>query len=353
MKKKRFVSIVLAMIMSLSLSVSAFADVPEKPKNISVEVNGEKVNFPDCQPYSNSDDRTMIPVRFVSEKFGAKVDWDDPNLTAVVSYNAHTVRVPIGKNTLDVTDADGTHRTVKMDTTAVLHNGRTCVPIRFVMESLGVWVGYSDMFNVCQIYSDVLTPEEIDRLHSYKDLTYVEDRQKKGLSSYTVVPWEDTYPECKQFVGEYGFNNANEFKLNYPNDYQAAKYNRAPKCYKSKYSDKTFTFGKQLNIDFSKLILDAACGGIESISKEGKINISLRTDLSCVYSSKHSNEAGTYVRGILDVKIPQNADINEISKECSFIKNPVAGQSYSIDAELYVNTFTSTIFLDGIEDLKA
>ena len=353
MKKKKFVSVALAMTLALSLSVSAFAEVPTKPKNIVVKVNGEEVQFPDAKPYSNKDDRTMVPVRFVSEKFGAKVNWDDPNLTAVICRNGITVRVPIGKDTLIVDNADGTHKTVKMDTHAELHDGRTCVPIRFVMESLNAWVGYSSMYNVCQIYSDVLTPEEINRLHSYKDLTYVEDRQKKGLSSSTVVPWEDTYPECKQFVGEYGFNNANEFKLENPNDYQATKYNRAPKCYRSEYSDKTFTFSKQPNVDFSKLILDAARGGVEDINKEGKINISLRTDLSCVYSSKHSNEAGTYVRGILNVKIPQNADINAIAQEYDFIKNPVADQSYSIDAELYINTFSTSVFLDGIEALKA
>ena len=51
--------------------------------------------------------------------------------------------------------------------------------------------------------------------------------------------------------------------------------------------------------------------------------------------SSHANESGTYVRGILTVKIPKNADISWITKNYDFISNPKAGETRDIDVEIH------------------
>lgn len=40
---------------------------------VTVIVNGEKVNFPDAQPFINSDSRIMVPARYVSEAISEEV----------------------------------------------------------------------------------------------------------------------------------------------------------------------------------------------------------------------------------------------------------------------------------------
>jgi hypothetical protein len=75
--------------------------------------------------------RTMVPLRFIAEALGAEVDWDNATRTATVVLDGRTVRVTIGEL------APG------MDVAAMLVNGRTMVPLRFITESLGCDVDWN------------------------------------------------------------------------------------------------------------------------------------------------------------------------------------------------------------------
>ena len=66
--KKRLAAI-LAATMVLGTALSAFA-----ADQITVTVDGEKVNFEDQQPV-NIDGRIMVPIRDVAEKMGWEVEW--------------------------------------------------------------------------------------------------------------------------------------------------------------------------------------------------------------------------------------------------------------------------------------
>ena len=320
---------------------------------LTVEYNGEAITFPDAQPFVDENSRTLIPVRFVAETMGADVSWDSDAQAAVIKQNGITITAPIGSDTISVTK-DGNTSTVKMDTQAVLTNDRTYVPIRYVAESLGAWVSYSDLFTTVQIYKDVLTPEEITRLHSYYDMTSGEyDKATGETSLYTDEFLLTLYPQFAYFTGAYSFENANEWKLRKPNGIESLTYTwRTPTTYTGATSGDTFTYGKQPDIDFAKLILAEAYGVEDEINSAGKVSISLKTDLSCVYYSRHSTDAGTYVRGVLTVTIPQNADISWIKNNYDFISNPKAGETRDIDVEICVNTFTSDVHWSEMTALK-
>ena len=320
---------------------------------LTVKFNSEAVTFPDAQPYVDANSRTMIPLRAVTETMGANVSWDSDKQSAVIAQNGITVTVPVGSDTISVTKDGGTS-TVTMDTQAVLSNGRTYVPIRYVAEALGAWVGYSPLFTTVQIYKDVLTPAEITRLHSYYDMSSGEYDKTTGDSSlYTDEFLLTLYPEFAYFTGTYGFENANEWKLRNPNGIESETYSWVtPTTYTGKVSGKTYTYGKQPDLDFSKLILAEAYGVVTELNSAGNATLSLRSDLSCVYSSRHGSSAGTYVRGVLTVTIPQNADISWITKNYDFISNPKAGETRDIDVKIYVNTFTSTVYWDEMTALK-
>lgn len=311
---------------------------------LTVKFNGEAVVFPDAQPFIDKNNRTMIPLRAVTETMGAEVSWDQESQTAVIEQNGITIMVPVGSETISVTK-DGVTSTVTMDTQAVLANDRTYVPIRFVAESLGAWVSYSDLFSTVQIYKDVLTPEEITRLHSYYDMTTEEYCKATNTSNIkTDAEWLKSYPQVAYFTGTYGFENANEWKLRNPNGIEVlTQPARTPTSYVGVVSGLKYTYGTQPDIDYANLILAEARGVEDEINSAGKVNIALKTDLSCVYASRHANAAATYVRGLLTVTIPSNADISWIKNNYDFIPNPIAGTVQNIDVEIRVNTFTSNV----------
>jgi len=311
---------------------------------LTVKYNGESIIFPDAQPFVDENDRTLIPVRFVAETMGADVTWDQETQTAVIEQDGITIMVPIGSDTISVTQ-DGSTETVTMDTAAIISEERTYVPIRFVAEALGAWVSYSDLFNTVQIYRDVLTPEEITRLHSYYDMTWEEHCEAVDYESDTTdEEREARYPQIAYFTGTYGFENSNEWKLRNPNGIEVLEQPlRTPTDYVGVVSGLTYTYSTQPDIDFANLILAEARGVEDEINSDGKVTISLKTDLSCVYYSRHSNAAGTYVRGVLTVTIPENADISWIQQNYDFISDPKAGETCDIDVEIYVNTFTANV----------
>ncbi len=108
--------------------------------NIKVYVDGEQVSFPDQKPYIDQNNRTMVPVRFVSEALGAKVDWDGSKQEVTVT-DTSVVKLKIGQRQYTV---DGVKK--QMDTEAVLTiRNRTMVPVRFIGEGIGVAVEYRNV----------------------------------------------------------------------------------------------------------------------------------------------------------------------------------------------------------------
>jgi cytochrome c-type biogenesis protein CcmH/NrfG len=81
--------------------------------------------------------RTLLPLRAVAEQLGAQVDWNDATATAAVTLGPNRVQV-----TRDSTLAIVNGRQVTLDVPAVVINGRTMLPLRFVAESLNKRVDY-------------------------------------------------------------------------------------------------------------------------------------------------------------------------------------------------------------------
>ena len=89
--------------------------------------------------YNDAGDRTLVPVRFISEILGYKVDWDDATKNVTITKGDHTIVLTIGSETMY---SNG--KAVQMDTAPVIYNDRTFVPIRFVAENFGLEVGFDN-----------------------------------------------------------------------------------------------------------------------------------------------------------------------------------------------------------------
>lgn len=129
---KKVIFILINVVILVFITISAFAQTL-----VTVKVNGQAVSFPDAKPYIDENDRTMVPVRFVSQSLGASVDWDNSSQTVIINKAADTITLKIGEKR-----AFKNGKEIKFDTKAVLKQDRTFVPLRFVSETLGASVDW-------------------------------------------------------------------------------------------------------------------------------------------------------------------------------------------------------------------
>lgn len=115
--------------------------------NIQVKVDGGTVNFPDSKPFiDRASNRTMIPVRFVSEKLGAKVEWDNSTRTVTLDKAGRQIALKIGENKATVSG-----KQISFDAAAKIQDSRTYVPLRFVSEAYGAKVVWDKINQVVYI----------------------------------------------------------------------------------------------------------------------------------------------------------------------------------------------------------
>lgn len=82
-------------------------------------------------PFIESD-RTFVPIRFISEAFGAEVNWNPENQEILITLDETEIKMYIKKDTYTVNGEEK-----QMDVAPFIKEDRTFVPIRFISEALG------------------------------------------------------------------------------------------------------------------------------------------------------------------------------------------------------------------------
>jgi uncharacterized Fe-S center protein len=100
------------------------------------------------------DNRTLLPVRAVAEAMGGTVEWDGATATATLTCENNVIRLVIGSTTAYLNDSPRT-----LDTTPVIINDRTMLPIRFIAESFGFEVGWDGASRTVTITSEGASAE--------------------------------------------------------------------------------------------------------------------------------------------------------------------------------------------------
>ena len=116
--------IVCVTMLLIIIAVGASA----KSAGISVMVNGTAVKFPDQKPVVQNE-RTLVPVRFVAEALGYKVEWNQTDNSVVI--DGGKIVLYIGTNTAKIGG-----KTVTLDVKPTVIQNRTMVPLRVVAETL-------------------------------------------------------------------------------------------------------------------------------------------------------------------------------------------------------------------------
>jgi len=151
--KKIAITILTVFMLTVFLANVGYAiDIP-----LRVVVNGEEVNFPDAKPFIDANGRTQTPARFIGEALGATVTWDGNAKKAVFEKSETTLVLFIGKREYEV---NGQKK--QMDTEALLIEGRTFVPARYVAEAFGATVSWNAAIKTVYIDMDKTGKVEVE-----------------------------------------------------------------------------------------------------------------------------------------------------------------------------------------------
>lgn len=165
---KRWMALLLTGLILFGMTTAVFA------KEINVMTDGKQVEFTDAKPYIDEKGRTMVPLRPVADAMGIDVDWDRRTKTAIFSesyekgmegfgydingkavfgeivYMSLSFKVDEPKVEMlgKVKKEDGGMTVItdhfQMDTTAVVKDGRTYAPLRYMVQSFGYDVGWDN-----------------------------------------------------------------------------------------------------------------------------------------------------------------------------------------------------------------
>lgn len=126
---------------------------PEQPKLITIilQIDNPKATINGKEQWIDNNNhkvapvilsgRTFVPIRFISEAFGAEVQWDGPTRTIRIYLPGKEIRITIQ---IDNTTGRVGNKIVKLDAPPQIAGGRTIVPLRFIAEAFGaqvIWDG--------------------------------------------------------------------------------------------------------------------------------------------------------------------------------------------------------------------
>ncbi|MFJ7980095.1 copper amine oxidase N-terminal domain-containing protein [Lysinibacillus xylanilyticus] len=180
---KKLTFALVAMI-SITLFMASY-DTVSANDTIKVFSNTEELVLDQKPVIKNG--RTLVPIRFISERFGADVKWDQKKKVVTIKtkdyYQPISYILPIGQRT--VTVINGTEVTkIQLDESSQVINGRTVVPLRFVGESLGINVRW-DFKNKDVYLSNTgvnVIPSDFEKNNYNKELRKVKDFGKPTVN---------------------------------------------------------------------------------------------------------------------------------------------------------------------------
>lgn len=161
-------------------------ELKSKYKDIKVlgvdSVIAKGKNFKFDTPPVIKEGRTLIPVRAITEGFGANVEWNAETQQVTITKGEKVIILVIGSGTAVVNGEE-----IQIDSKSEILNGRTVVPLRFIIENFGLKVEWDDETETIEI------EEEIE----IEDSQMTEELEKGVIEIEDVIETEpDIEAEC-------------------------------------------------------------------------------------------------------------------------------------------------------------
>ena len=170
---KKIMGIIVICICMFTLSIASYSSIEYvvdqkeytyEGKDVTINLNDKKLEC-DIPPIIHNES-TLLPIRALIEQLGGNVEWDGILQMVTVSLDKTEVVMIIGKNEAMV---NGEKQILDVAPCLAYENGdtntsRTIVPVRFVMENLGLDVNWDqDTFTVSISQKEQTDPEDTEQ----------------------------------------------------------------------------------------------------------------------------------------------------------------------------------------------
>lgn len=152
-------------------------------------INGEEVKV-EAAPYVVGTGTTLVPVRVITEAFGAKVGWDGEARKVTLDYPDVNIVL-----TIDNIVAEVNGEAVTLLAAPEIQNGRTMIPLRFISENFGADVGYDEETKGITVVKE--TVAEGETVEGVIDTAYIGD----SFYSWTMSNPKDLTMTDRTFDG--------------------------------------------------------------------------------------------------------------------------------------------------------
>lgn len=140
---------------------------------------------------------TLVPLRVISEAFGAQVDWNGEDESVTLTYSDIVIQVWIGKKDCMV----GNQQAVLLEA-PILQNDTTMVPLRFISENFGADVGYDGATE------QVTVVKKVANDNSVKDFAMILKKSTKENVGDSYYGWSMKMPKKYALISR-SFNGRN------------------------------------------------------------------------------------------------------------------------------------------------
>ncbi|WP_170311502.1 stalk domain-containing protein [Vallitalea okinawensis] len=131
-------------------SENKIKDEKSNVKVLSIDsILSDSVEFKFDTPPVIIEGRTLVPVRAITEGYGAKVEWKAETKEAIILKGEIEIILPLDSNKVLVNGDE-----VILDTQSDLMNDRIYVPLRFILETFGLdieWDGETETIEVNEL----------------------------------------------------------------------------------------------------------------------------------------------------------------------------------------------------------
>lgn len=170
---KRFISMFLVFSLLLAMPMTVLAN----PNNIRVKLNDTEALL-ESEIYFNEKGQLMCPLREIAEELGYIINWNDEDKSVEILKEEHVVKLNIDKEKILINDEE-----FYLNSTVILKDGKTFVPVEFFSNALNLIVGWDSKSNSLKIRQPRINTEDYFKISENQSITdelnsYMETLQK-------------------------------------------------------------------------------------------------------------------------------------------------------------------------------
>ncbi len=120
---------------------------------------------PDTVVFTEND-RSYVPVRFLSEEYGGEVDWNEGTQTVSISFEDREISLSVGNPEIIING-----ETIENDVAPILKGDRVFLPLRVCVDAIGRYVMYNSGL--------IVVDENLDMDWEMKNMDFVNGFSKE------------------------------------------------------------------------------------------------------------------------------------------------------------------------------